>query len=277
MGPSPVVKPDGKSPQLEASTPSLSTSPAKRTGPPISPDMFYQLVQAVQCATVDELIALDDDPSLYRSFRTRPQQRPAFGLNEGINEHAFRMRRTHWLRKCQDCKCDFLTGKLTFNRETNRMSVSAMRRLQICDMKGTPIRCEYWLNCRCVFSVRMQQPQRLPGITVEEYQDVLDRIPDPFKNSNPDYVWRPSPGWEMTWTKPNQDGQSHGQATHRELVPGTKEPYYLEGPDDDDTGFRGLPGRFYSDRDITSPFGKSSYVKRADDPKKADEGRKGDD
>ncbi|KAF3241566.1 hypothetical protein TWF217_012024 [Orbilia oligospora] len=91
------------------------------------------------------------------------------------------------------------------------------------------MKCQMWYNCRC--EATMHQPEADPGITVEEYQDALDNIPLDIKIANSKYAWKFSEDQSLSWNyifDPDKSGS--GQA-EQYLVPGTKEPYYLEGAD----------------------------------------------
>ncbi|KAF3129360.1 hypothetical protein TWF703_008983 [Orbilia oligospora] len=77
----------------------------------------------------------------------------------------------------------------------------------------------------------MHQPEADPGITVEEYQEALDNIPLDIKIAYSKYAWKFSEDQSLSWNyifDPDKSGP--GQA-EQYLVPGTKEPYYLEGAD----------------------------------------------
>ncbi|KAF3209130.1 hypothetical protein TWF106_011099 [Orbilia oligospora] len=276
-----AVKPTGKILEAETATLSDTISPAKRTDGPINPNIFYSTHLFIQCATVEELGVMDDDPLNYQTFIYPPQRRPRIYTGDDgtvlLHEHSASRRslRNFWLRKCRDCLCDPASHRVIrkpYYEVPNSQGVYAPPRTA-CTNIETPPKCENWFNCRCVVEISLQQPPRFREVTAEDYQDALDNIPDHVKNLDPNYVWRPSPGWAMTWNKNEGGGSRGGQAHHRELAPGTKEPYYLEGPDDDDTGMYGLPGRYYPGGELTSPFGKSLPAKR-DNLKKRDEDKK---
>ncbi|RVD86549.1 uncharacterized protein DFL_004818 [Arthrobotrys flagrans] len=271
--PPPTAVINGENPQRETSSTINSISPSKRTDAPINPNIFYSIRGTVQCPTSIQIRDMDGDPDHYETFFFSPQRRPKFNTRGGnpTSRATLHSRRVGWIEKCMNCDCDSNTGRLVPEPlGAFRPSDSSGRRFHCKD--ETPRKCENWLNCFCVFE--MQQPPRFREVTVEEYQDALNRIPDRIKSANPGYTWKPSLGWEMTWGT-GQYGSGSGQATHRELVPGTKEPYYLEGPSDEDPRMRGWPGNFYSGGKFASPFGESSYVPR-ENLEKRDEEKKGE-
>ncbi|TGJ65442.1 hypothetical protein EYR41_009408 [Orbilia oligospora] len=276
-----AVKPTGKILQAETATLSDTISPAKRTDGPINPNIFYSTYLITRCATLSELRYMSDDPLNYREFVFVPRRRPRLFTEENgapsLHEHLARRRgvRNYWLRKCRDCPCDpvsrRLTRRLEYNTPNDQGNSGSAR--GVCNGLETPDRCENWFNCRCDMEIRLHQPPRFREVTAEDYQDALDNIPDDIKKTDPGYVWRPSPGWAMTWNTDKGGGSGGEQAYHRELAPDIKEPYYLEGPNDDDTGMYGLSGRYYPGGEFASPFGKSLPAKR-DNLKKRDGDKK---
>ncbi|KAF3314856.1 hypothetical protein TWF173_004383 [Orbilia oligospora] len=277
-----VVKPTGKILQAETATLSDTISPAKRADGPINPNIFYSNYLTARCPTLSELRYMDDDPLNYQQFNLVPYSRPRLFTEANgapsLQEHTGRRRtlRNYWLRKCRDCHCDPVSRRLTRGPGPDAPDDQRNHGLNRggCYTRETPEKCENWFNCRCVMELRLDQPPRFREVTAEDYQDALDNIPDDIKKLDPEYVWRPSPGWEMTWNKNSGGGRSRGgQSSHMELAPDTKEPYYLEGPNDDDTGMYGLPGRYYPGGGFTSPFGKSLPAKR-DNLKKRDENKR---
>ncbi|KAK6333438.1 hypothetical protein TWF718_011249 [Orbilia javanica] len=259
-------------PQPEQTGSSSHVNPSKRTDPPmpVNPNIFYRIRGTVQCPTRRQLGKMDDDPSHYPTFPPAgrsstqkalriPLERPRF--NDGSIKPITKFRRRDdWLLRCSDCECDTETSRIVTN--SNAASRAAARSTAIlkCHHVGIPPRCEAWINCHCVFE--MHQPPRFRDVPVEDYQDALNRIPKHIKEQFPDYTWSPHPGWEMKWS--GNEGESSGQSTHKQLAPGTKEPYYLEGPGPDykDPKMRDWPGMLTTAADLVSPFGGSGYMKR---------------
>ncbi|KAK6505733.1 hypothetical protein TWF481_007625 [Arthrobotrys musiformis] len=96
-----------------------------------------------------------------------------------------------------------------------------------CREAAVPTKCELWYS-KC--EATMYEPEADPGISVEEYQEALDNIPLDIKIANSGWTWKHSSDRSMSWRYTfNKDGDT--RSTERYLVPGTKEPYYLEGPD----------------------------------------------
>ncbi|KAF3308270.1 hypothetical protein TWF173_001585 [Orbilia oligospora] len=127
-------------------------------------------------------------------------------------------------------------------------------------------RCKLWYNCVC--QIIMRDPKYDPDTTIEEYQDALNRVPFWAKAQNPAWRWTPrnAGGFSMTWEGLGTESTVPWliEETERELVPGTKEPYYLEGPDQRDpnqkdlswlrgplSGYGGLRSGSYKKRSIT--------------------------
>ncbi|KAK6513921.1 hypothetical protein TWF506_008351 [Arthrobotrys conoides] len=119
-------------------------------------------------------------------------------------------------------------------------------------------------DCRCV--TEMLQPDIDHDIPLSEYQDALNQVPFSVKQQFPGYQWK-SPGYEMTWSSMTA-GNSYppeNQEVERWLVPGTAEPYYLEGQNQNPAaewmvgllpGFKGgNPGSWATSREL-------SFVKR---------------
>ncbi|KAK6530810.1 hypothetical protein TWF281_007647 [Arthrobotrys megalospora] len=70
------------------------------------------------------------------------------------------------------------------------------------------------------------------GNSITAYQEALNRIPQKLRELHPTFEWSPAVAqgrWSMTWNKPAPDSDP-APMVERYLVPGTKEPYYLEGP-----------------------------------------------
>ncbi|KAK6340130.1 hypothetical protein TWF730_001901 [Orbilia blumenaviensis] len=123
----------------------------------------------------------------------------------------------------------------------------------------------------------MYQPKPQPGSSVKAYQDALDNIPWLVKIQNPAYRWSPTEMGEfsMSW-KPlgssSQDGSGDPAGFDKELLPGTKEPYYLEGPDmtdpqKPDFGWLGPSPLDFSERSQSIRPGSRPNWKRSEEGK----------
>ncbi|KAK6339620.1 hypothetical protein TWF718_009016 [Orbilia javanica] len=76
----------------------------------------------------------------------------------------------------------------------------------------------------------MLAPPKDPDIDISEYQDALNQIPFGVKQQFPGYRWKPSSGVDMSWSSMTAgNSYSREHKVERWLVPGTAEPYYLEG------------------------------------------------
>ncbi|KAK6529761.1 hypothetical protein TWF281_008922 [Arthrobotrys megalospora] len=76
----------------------------------------------------------------------------------------------------------------------------------------------------------MHQPQIEPGNSITDYQEALNNLPSGVKGARPNYEWNLAEGFSMTWQYSGDSLPANQMAADRYLVPGTKEPHYLEGP-----------------------------------------------
>ncbi|KAK6534688.1 hypothetical protein TWF281_005992 [Arthrobotrys megalospora] len=83
-------------------------------------------------------------------------------------------------------------------------------------------------GCRC--SAEMLQPAIEIGNSITDYQNALNNIPMGIKLAHRGYEWNLAEKFSMSWQYLARE-QGGSTTNTRELVPGTKEPYYLEGPD----------------------------------------------
>ncbi|KAK6506895.1 hypothetical protein TWF481_005353 [Arthrobotrys musiformis] len=257
------------SPDLHSNS-TNSTTPTKtdkRYGDTISPHWFYDAKMRVECPSVDNIMTLDMsgiDRSLFPGsedlilpvryqtmFETREQA--ADFILAGVAD-------------CKDCDC-LEDGSMIpnwFRLEGTGGNCNSDRVVSICQLI---------YGCYC--SARLIQ--RLPtatGVTADDYQAALDQIPwsvrvDP---RNIGYWWKNAPvnaQGRRAWMKAPGGyvpGFTYGrEPPHKILVPGTAEPYYLEGPDDGTlyNVDRGLLGSMMG---VGGLGGKSSlgFVKRDD-------------
>ncbi|KAF3177706.1 hypothetical protein EYR41_008660 [Orbilia oligospora] len=192
-----------------------STTEEKRA---ISSTIFFSW--SVVCPSHFRMIATELGPYSYPEINHH--KRPSFRNMASQRAHA----RAYSARTvCMNCLCDS-TGKMIASpRERNPGIARTLR----CITHVATMKCQMWYNCRC--EATMHQPEADPGITVEEYQDALDNIPLDIKIANSKYAWKFSEDQSLSWNyifDPDKSGS--GQA-EQYLVPGTKEPYYLEGAD----------------------------------------------
>ncbi|KAK6534292.1 hypothetical protein TWF281_005620 [Arthrobotrys megalospora] len=87
----------------------------------------------------------------------------------------------------------------------------------------------------------MKQPRIEPGNSITDYQNALNNVPLGVKLAHSQYEWNLAPQFSMSWqylTGKQGEGVEVGLSdslglagpNNWELVPGTKEPYYVEGP-----------------------------------------------
>ncbi|KAF3259721.1 hypothetical protein TWF192_010576 [Orbilia oligospora] len=215
---------DFKPPVLSRNETSLVKIPVKKNSTTeekraISSTIFFSW--AVVCPSHFRMIATELGPYSYPEIANK--KRPSFQNLSGTKAH---MKAYVARRICMNCLCDS-TGKMlaSTSKERNEGITKQYR----CLTRVAALKCERWFNCRC--EATMHQPEADPGITVEDYQDALNNIPLDIKLANSRYAWKFSQDQSLSWKyifDPNKSGS--GQA-EQYLVPGTKEPYYLEGAD----------------------------------------------
>ncbi|KAF3315342.1 hypothetical protein TWF173_003885 [Orbilia oligospora] len=172
---------------------------------------------------------MDPDPAHYPNIDgTRPE------VNEREGSRAVNLLVNRFLRKCRQCRCaeDLRTIVKNPEHETIRGGLEpGVDRTYLCIFEKTARRCAPWYGCYC--SIVMKQQDMDPDISVEAYQDSLNNLPFGVKQRHRDYKWRGGHYGEMGWQYDTAYPPSDwfDSAGGRERVPGTAEPYYLEGPD----------------------------------------------
>ncbi|KAK6352448.1 hypothetical protein TWF730_009274 [Orbilia blumenaviensis] len=179
----------------------------------------------IRCPKVAEIKAMDNDPLHYVQIAGRYRPRLADSPSGGLRA---------WLHSCRKCRCDEDTGELIpaarpVGFEDPGLAVpDAWSR---CIYPDHPTRCAQWI-------ATMLQPEVDSTKTIREYQNALNNIKDGYKLKMPDYEWNPAPRFSMSWNKGpggySQHNAAAGETNYefRQLAPGTKEPYFLEGPID---------------------------------------------
>ncbi|KAK6526823.1 hypothetical protein TWF281_010021 [Arthrobotrys megalospora] len=233
---------------VEQSEPSLGgdTSPSKdrkptevpKTSRALAPSMFISMY--ISCPNGPDLLAMDENPDNYVEFPTtgdRPFRRPEF---RGLNQNAAMAKAREWKNKCENCNCDSKTGRLVKNNvprpQKNGKQATGKHAGRYKCNGNTGDKCMAWFGCKCNYLLK--QPPKDEAIPLADYQKALDYVPQGLKDRFPDYRWKPhgdqgaslgfSPGYTSRGASlSNEDIEFLPQ---RELVPGTKEPYYLEGP-----------------------------------------------
>ncbi|EPS42922.1 hypothetical protein H072_3045 [Dactylellina haptotyla CBS 200.50] len=195
----------------------------------INPTLFYSENAILECLKVPAIMRLAGPWAEFPPRGRLSARRPEFG-DMPLNIADSRARA--WRRICLNCLCDPGTGRVVLNPDgRDRGYIYAGYE---CRHEGTPERCEAWFGCECEW--QMHQPPKFPGVKVSDYQDALNGIPDLIKSKNPSYVWEK---YGLSWEKDLGDAAADATAdatsnfefsTNRRLVPGTREPYYVEGP-----------------------------------------------
>ncbi|EPS35985.1 hypothetical protein H072_10540 [Dactylellina haptotyla CBS 200.50] len=127
-------------------------------------------------------------------------------------------------RQCSSCICDE-TGRLRFS---GYGKPPGTKRLKHCTSDAGADACAQFFACFC-FAELAQPTATTVGLTVVHYQNALNAIPLTIKLKNPGYSWKWG-GQELRWSEETMKLRSN----NRRLVPGTKEPYYVEGPGNGD-------------------------------------------
>ncbi|KAK6343026.1 hypothetical protein TWF718_008404 [Orbilia javanica] len=128
-------------------------------------------------------------------------------------------------RRCMDCLCTSEGKMIPSMRPRPKTGGKGF----VCRTAVAIAKCLQWYECRC--EARMRQPEPDPEIPVEEYQDALNNIPLDIKMANSRYAWKYSQDKSLQWQYVYEPEAGGSGQSRRYLVPGTKEPYYLEGPD----------------------------------------------
>ncbi|KAK6362134.1 hypothetical protein TWF730_005831 [Orbilia blumenaviensis] len=182
---------------------------------------------SVVCAPPGDVVRMPSDPNLYPIIASL--RRPDLS-SPHMREPVQRVRDVH--NGCRHCLCTS-EGEMVRNplpHPTGREAVAckAWYRIQ---------RCQVWYACRC--QLEMRQPRIEPGNSIRDYQNALNQIPTWVKLSAPYYEWNLAPRFTMSWqylSKEERTGNADAgplglpEPNNRMLVPGEKEPYYLEGP-----------------------------------------------
>ncbi|KAK6520716.1 hypothetical protein TWF506_000963 [Arthrobotrys conoides] len=235
----------------------LVVSPSPEKGPPDAPQVSHNISssgkQLLKNTTTDQifnnravgskifytwkvfcpdaiyvLTKMPRDPSSYPTIDGRRREDYMAGLASPPKASKMRMRAK--IMSCENCDCSDQGDLIgTVRRVGGRQAICASDPWYTTE-------CKEWYGCRC--EVTMHQPDYDPGITVEDYQNALDGVPFWAKAQNPYWEWIPSNGGGFSLSWKGLSGEASGYnppvdsgQTVKELVPGTKEPYYLEGPD----------------------------------------------
>ncbi|KAK6529762.1 hypothetical protein TWF281_008923 [Arthrobotrys megalospora] len=181
----------------------------------VDPSIFY--IWLITCPSGEELVAsINFDPANYPQIdgRTRPRY---WTYSDP------RRRLLDATKRCKNCKCDE-DGTIIPDLDRD------VAREWLCRTDTIARECRHWHRCQCLLFMR--QPDVEPGNSITDYQNALNNLPYNIKTAAPGYEWKISDRFSMTWqyTGNPQSGGQYNVPNDRVLVPGTKEPYYLEGP-----------------------------------------------
>ncbi|KAF3096089.1 hypothetical protein TWF102_006720 [Orbilia oligospora] len=200
------------------STDETPTRTDKRYGDIIGPQWFYEDKIAVECPTVETILGLDMSGIDRTHFPgSEDLVLPVRYADTFASVEQARLYIEIGVLRCKDCDC-VNDGTMIPNW-----------------FRGTDGVC-----CYCSARLTQRQPTST-SLTADDYQNALDQIPYSVRVDprNIGYWWKDAPvnaQGRRAWMKA-PDGYVPGftynkGSRHRELAPGTKEPFYLEGPED---------------------------------------------
>ncbi|KAK6333302.1 hypothetical protein TWF718_011120 [Orbilia javanica] len=196
-----------------------------------------------------------------------------------------------WQDKCRNCRCSY-QGAIVPNPDPHsQRHIHFQRR---CDTVLIAETCRTAAGCFC--TANLIHPTHIPvGITDAEIQDTMDEIPVGIKNKNRDFIYTHGDGREFRFSPfeldpayiiehllkgdpPPADNELDWEdqiaqrnaysgalpykisnsGNRQYLVPGTKEPYYLEGPDPEAKGGRNYWSGYNADDILFLNTGRNS-------------------
>ncbi|KAK6362021.1 hypothetical protein TWF730_005724 [Orbilia blumenaviensis] len=181
----------------------------------VSSSIFFRW--RVVCPTHHQIIGMPKNPDEYPKFKGRRRM----DFNKVIDPASSALQAR---KQCMNCLC---------TQEGVMIKNPVMPKLNgyWCRQDYMVQRCPVWFNCRC--QAEMLQPAIELGISIDDYQNALNNIPSSVKLAFWNYEWKLADRFSMSWQYLNrQEGGGGGNAAEEtiELAPGTKEPYYVEGP-----------------------------------------------
>ncbi|EPS44051.1 hypothetical protein H072_1916 [Dactylellina haptotyla CBS 200.50] len=207
------------------------TKDEKRIGDILSPKWFYTGRPWVACPSARNLFR-NDLPTPPGGWPVlEGKRRPhtsgfttTYQRERGLNRISGR------LVRCKNCRCDEDTLNIIPATEDNNIDCRTVKAVNACVL---------WWGCYC--TVNLSQPKPTGTASILEYQFALDGIPPSVRAKNPGWQWNK---YGQTLDNPTEDflgfsdAITHGYApkssksisSNRRLVPGFKEPYYVEGP-----------------------------------------------
>ncbi|KAF3138005.1 hypothetical protein TWF569_009090 [Orbilia oligospora] len=214
----------------------------------------------VVCPSTDEILAMPPDPRSYQMVNNR--RRPDFRSQKTTRARLNISSRKY---KCIHCICS-ADGDVIPNEANipNPRTNPGKYRVN-CNTWSDVEKCRDWFNCRC--RTEMLNPFRDQDVPLSEYQDALNNIPFFVKQHYPGFRWKED-GLDMSWTSMTAGNSRppENQQVERWLVPGTTEPYYLEGKNQNPqtewiTSL--LPGLKDGYSTSWAMNGESSFIKRS--------------
>ncbi|KAK6343324.1 hypothetical protein TWF730_010915 [Orbilia blumenaviensis] len=212
-----------KDPELAASNSDYSISPLA-----LSPDIFYSW--GVFCPTEDQLVsAAAVGEATGRDVERSRRIMRIWNSANGI------IQLQRYLRVCETCTCDDGGDVVPINTRYPNVSED----MQCLDEEFAED-CEWYFKCNC--HAQILQPPLNPGINIEEYEKAFGGVPRLIKQTFPNYQWQAPSGigrepwtWGRFGLTPSELLHRPGYKPQKEiddriLLPGTNEPYYLEGP-----------------------------------------------
>ncbi|KAF3908740.1 hypothetical protein AA313_de0207027 [Arthrobotrys entomopaga] len=139
---------------------------------------------------------------------------------------------------CQRCICTNL-GEMTPLSDIQALNVrvpviggggEAMYLQPACPDEQAVAVCKAVYRCYCFARLlRQDRIAKLRGVPGDEIRQALNQISNTVKMRNPGWEYRKNPGDAESFRWDPID--SHESNNYRRLAPGTKEPYFIEGPD----------------------------------------------
>ncbi|KAK6501458.1 hypothetical protein TWF481_009296 [Arthrobotrys musiformis] len=193
----------------------------------VSPSIFFSM--RIVCSSTREIVEDPRTPDQFPQFRLRRQvwssmaSRPDYHrlLAEGRAPKVVRAGVVRYLGMwCHTCRCDEATGELVASAEGER-----------CGPRDEQYKlCRSWYNCHC--EAEVLNPELDGSETLEAHIDALNRLPQWFRERNPDYEWAPPTHAPATW----RPGQGLGPFGHAGAPAALAQlgqiagPNILEGP-----------------------------------------------
>ncbi|KAK6532786.1 hypothetical protein TWF281_006962 [Arthrobotrys megalospora] len=194
---------------------------------------FYSV--GIVCPSVNHILeSLDSNPENYARFQSWPQTRPDPAFEAVAARHYFT--EMQW-KNCPACSCNEETGDLIPSQRLDE-------RRELCPDLDQAKRCQEWLGCYCNSYMRKSFSKFAVQL---DYVDAVSKIPSWIKKQHPGWSVVGKNGFTLSWAI-GGDSQPNAPSSYKKyLVPGTAEPYYLEGPNEDAEGSR-MGGKYGDNR-----------------------------